>query len=178
MSVALATWSVQDPSWNHAAGGAVRNLAGPAGAIASDLVMQMSGVAVVAVLPPVVCWGWSLLTRHKLAQLKFRVALLAGGGLAATALASSLPTTDRWPLPSGFGGIIGDGLLELPRRILGNSATGMMIVGSGLCRRRDPGPDGFGRLRTEAGARRGGRGYRHGLRLGADPESAPAALRG
>ncbi len=129
LSLALATWSVQDPSWNHAAGGAVRNLAGPAGAIASDLVMQLSGVAVVAVLPPVVCWGWCLLTRHKLTQLKFRAALLAGGGLAATALASSLPTTDRWPLPSGFGGIIGDGLLEIPRRLLGNSATGMMIVG-------------------------------------------------
>ena len=128
LSVALATWSVQDPSWNHAAGGTVRNVAGPAGAIAADLIMQMSGVAVVAVLPPMVCWGWSLLTRRHLRQIKFRAILLTVGGLAATALASSLPTTDRWPLPSGFGGIVGDGLLALPRRILGNSATGMMIV--------------------------------------------------
>ena len=128
LSVALATWSVQDPSWNHAAGGAVRNIAGPAGAIAADLIMQMSGVAIVAVLPPVVCWGWSLLTRRRLAQTKFRAVLLAVGGFAATAVASSLPTTDRWPLPSGFGGIIGDGLLGLPRRVLGNSATGMMFV--------------------------------------------------
>ncbi len=126
LSVALATWSVQDPSWNHAAGGAVRNIAGPAGAIAADLIMQMSGVAIVAVLPPVVCWGWSLLTRRRLAQTKFRAVLLAVGGFAATAVASSLPTTDRWPLPSGFGGIIGDGLLGLPRRVLGNSATGIL----------------------------------------------------
>ncbi len=96
VSVTLATWSVQDPSWNHAAGGTVRNWAGPAGAIAADLIMQMSGVAVVAVLPPVVCWGWSLLTRRRLGHLKFRAILLAVGGLAAAALASSLPTTDRW----------------------------------------------------------------------------------
>ncbi len=128
VSLALATWSVHDPSWNHAAAGAVRNLAGPAGAVTADLIMQLTGVAVVAILPPVVCWGWRLMTRRRLDHPRLRATLLLVGGVAAAALASSLPATDRWPLPSGLGGIIGDGMLALPRHILGRSEPALMIV--------------------------------------------------
>ncbi len=128
VSLALATWSVRDPSWNHAASGAVRNLAGPAGAIVADLVMQLVGIAVVAILPPVFCWGLALLSRRRLDHARLRLVLLAVGGCGATALASSLPTTDRWPLPSGLGGILGDGILALPRRLLGHSEPTLMIL--------------------------------------------------
>ena len=128
VSLALATWSVHDPSWNHAAGGAVRNLAGPAGAVVADLVMQLVGIAVVAILPPVFCWGLTLLSRRRLDHARLRLVLLASGTAGATALASSLPATDRWPLPSGLGGIVGDGLLALPRRLLGHAEPLMMFV--------------------------------------------------
>ncbi len=128
VSLSLATWSVHDPSWNHAAGGAVHNLAGPVGAVAADLVMQTVGIAVVALLPPAFCWGLTLLSRRRLDHLRLRLALLAAGGCGATALASSLPATDRWPLPSGLGGIVGDGILALPRRLLGPSEPMLMVV--------------------------------------------------
>ena len=128
VSLSLATWSVRDPSWNHAAGGTVHNLAGPIGAVVADLVMQVVGIAVVALLPPVFCWGLTLLSRRRLDHARFRLVLLVAGGCGATALASSLPSTDRWPLPSGLGGIVGDGVLALPRRILGHSEPIMMVL--------------------------------------------------
>ncbi len=37
LTLALATWSVQDPSFSHATDAPVRNLLGRAGAIAADL---------------------------------------------------------------------------------------------------------------------------------------------
>ena len=128
VSLSLATWSVQDPSWNHAAGRAVHNLAGPAGAVVADLVMQLVGIAVVAMLPPVFCWGLTLMSRRRLDHARLRVILLVTGACGAAALASSLPATDRWPLPSGLGGALGDGLLALPRRVFGASEPLLMVL--------------------------------------------------
>jgi len=45
IAVALATWSVQDPSLSHAIDGPVRNFLGTAGAIGADLLMQLFGLA-------------------------------------------------------------------------------------------------------------------------------------
>ena len=132
VGVALATWSIQDPSWNHAADGPVRNLVGPAGAVTADLIMQLLGIAVVAILPPLACWGWRLLTKRELDHPRLRLALLALGGGAAAALASAFPTTDRWPLPSGLGGVIGDAVLALPRHLFGTSEPSLVIVAVAL----------------------------------------------
>jgi S-DNA-T family DNA segregation ATPase FtsK/SpoIIIE len=40
--------------------------------------------------------------------------------------------TDRWPLPSGLGGVIGDAVLALPNRIFGGFGPGMLLVAVGL----------------------------------------------
>ncbi len=125
---ALTTWSIQDPSWNHAVDRPVHNIAGAAGAVTADLVMQLLGIAVVAVLPVIACWGWTLLVRRRLALVRLRTVLLVLGGLAATGLASSLPATGRWPLPTGLGGVVGDAILALPRHVFGTSETGLVIV--------------------------------------------------
>ena len=132
VSVALATWSIQDPSWNHAADGPVRNLVGPAGAVTADLLMQLLGIGVVAILPPLACWGWRLLTRRDLDRPRLRLTLLLVGGCAATALASAFPATDRWPLPSGLGGVIGDAVLAIPRHLFGTSGPSLVIVAVAL----------------------------------------------
>jgi hypothetical protein len=44
LSAALATWSVDDPSWSHIADGATRNVMGSAGAVVADLIMQLIGL--------------------------------------------------------------------------------------------------------------------------------------
>ena len=44
--------------------------------------------------------------------------------LLAAAFASCLPTTARWPLPTGLGGVIGDAMLRLPASLLGGPLVG------------------------------------------------------
>ena len=128
LSLALATWNISDPSWNHASDGPVHNLMAWPGAIAADMVMQLVGISIVATLTPVACWGWRLLTRRNLGHLKARLWLLLLGSAAASALASLLPVPDRWPLPTGLGGVIGDAILSLPRHLAGRSEAAGLIL--------------------------------------------------
>jgi S-DNA-T family DNA segregation ATPase FtsK/SpoIIIE len=128
LALALVTWSVQDPSLNNASDGAVRNLLGPYGAIVADLFMQSFGIAVVAPLAPLALWGWRLMTLRRFERPALRVLLLIGGSLAAAGVASLLPVTDRWPLPTGLGGMFGDAVLALPRRATGGHAASMLVI--------------------------------------------------
>ena len=62
-AVALATWSVQDPSLSHATQQPIHNLLGFPGAIFSDLAMQLLGLASMLLLLPsdLIGYGKSLL---------------------------------------------------------------------------------------------------------------------
>src|SRR6187402_3072405 len=71
-AIALATWSVQDPSLSHATNAPVRNLLGLGGAISADLMMQLLGIATVALLFPFSAWGWRLLTHRPLDRARAR----------------------------------------------------------------------------------------------------------
>ena len=64
-AASLLTWSAADPSLTHATSGATRNLLGPPGAILSDLLMQMLGLAGVFVLLPPLFWALQLLSGEK-----------------------------------------------------------------------------------------------------------------
>jgi S-DNA-T family DNA segregation ATPase FtsK/SpoIIIE len=128
LGMALATWSVQDPSFNHATQGSVRNLFGSPGAVVADLIMQMLGLSAVAFLAPLAFWGWHLLTSRHLERLKLRLILWFLGGIAAAGFASGLPATTRWPLPTGLGGVIGDAMLALPHKIFGGSGLIAMMA--------------------------------------------------
>ena len=48
VALALATWSVQDPSLSHATNAPVRNILGVPGAIVADLLTQLFGLAALA----------------------------------------------------------------------------------------------------------------------------------
>ncbi len=124
LAVALATWSIQDPSLTHATKAPVRNLLGLPGAISADLLMQLLGLASIALLFPVAVWGWRLLSHRALDREKLRLALWVVGALAAAAFASCLPKTAGWPLPTGLGGVIGDALLRLPGYFIGLPLSG------------------------------------------------------
>src|SRR5215213_8967267 len=108
VTTALATWSVEDPSLNNATDATVRNLLGLPGAIVADLAMQLFGLASVLLLTPIAVWGWQLVRSRKVRRLHLRLALWIGGSGAATAVASALPATGRWPLPTGLGGVVGE----------------------------------------------------------------------
>src|SRR3954468_13056288 len=70
LAVALATWSVQDPSLTHATKAPVRNLLGLPGAISADLLMQLLGLSSIALLFPAAVWGWRLISHRGLDREK------------------------------------------------------------------------------------------------------------
>ncbi len=113
-ALALATWSVQDPSLSHATDARVHNLLGVPGAIAADLMMQLLGLGSLALLLPIAVWGYRLLGHRPLNRERLRVLLWLIGAVLAAAFASCLPRSARWPLPCGLGGVIGDAMLRLP----------------------------------------------------------------
>ncbi|MDB5597754.1 MAG: cell division protein FtsK [Hyphomicrobiales bacterium] len=130
LALALLTWSVQDPSLNYATSGTTRNLLGSIGAVCADLVMQMFGLAAVVLLVPLACWGWRLVTARCLERPRLRIMLWLVGTFATAAVFSLLPVTDRWPLPTGLGGVVGDALLALPRKFGGRSSLPLLLAGA------------------------------------------------
>src|SRR2546421_8108319 len=123
-ALALATWSVQDPSLSHATNAPVRNMLGLPGAIGADLMMQLLGIATIAFLFPLAAWGWRLLTHRPLDRERVRGLLWIAGAFAAAGFASCLPASKAWPLPTGLGGVIGDALLRVPAWVFGAPLSG------------------------------------------------------
>lgn len=129
VAVSLATWSVDDPSINNATSGAVRNWLGRPGAMVADLAMQLLGLGVVAMLFPPLTWALRLVRIHLFDRGALKLGLWIVGIAATAAVASALPATPRWPLPTGMGGVIGDGLLFGTRNlagIAGNALGGLV----------------------------------------------------
>src|ERR1700676_3967250 len=87
-ALALATWSVHDPSVSHGSDARVHNLLGRAGAIAADLMMQMLGWGSLALLVPVGVWGDRLVGHGPLGRERVRVLLWVFGAVLAAAFAS------------------------------------------------------------------------------------------
>ena len=101
LGVALLTWSVADPSLNHATNAPVHNLLGAPGAIAADIGMQLLGLACIAASPPPAFWGWRLVTERRLERAAPEGGPLSdrrrGGGRAGVApsRAGKLAAADR-----------------------------------------------------------------------------------
>jgi DNA segregation ATPase FtsK/SpoIIIE, S-DNA-T family len=150
-SLALLTWSVEDPSLNHATSTPIRNLLGAPGAIVADIAMQSMGLSCIVALTPPAFWGWTLMTRRRLERARLRVALWLIGSIAAAGLAGFLPAPTHWPLPSGLGGVLGDAVLWLPRYFFGGSTSAMALAGlalSGLAILTLTASAGFGLMQT------------------------------
>ena len=111
--LSLVTWSVSDPSLTHTAFGPTRNLLGPGGAIVSDMMLQLLGLAsAFLVLAPAI-WGFELFAAGRLTTIRMRLLLLAVAVLALAGGCSALPISATWPLHNGFGGVIGDLIYNL-----------------------------------------------------------------
>ena len=135
LAISLASWSVQDPSLNHAANREPENLLGYPGAAIADLAMQVFGLAAILAVFLFIRWGWRALTHQPLQRARRRslaglLALAMGAGFAAT-----LPVPSTWPLPTGLGGFLGDRLLALPFAaisatpgLIGNALAGLMFL--------------------------------------------------
>ncbi|MGA7679930.1 MAG: DNA translocase FtsK 4TM domain-containing protein [Pseudolabrys sp.] len=123
-ALALATWSVQDPSLSHATQKPIHNLLGFPGAVFSDLAMQLLGLAAILLLVPEALLGWRLISHRPLGE-KWRGMLWIVATFLGAAFASTLPHIGSWPLPTGLGGVAGDALLRMPAMIVGGHIAGL-----------------------------------------------------
>src|SRR5262249_5392804 len=128
VALALATWSVQDPSLSHATNAHVRNILGVPGAIVADLLTQLFGVAALAFILPIAIWGWRLVTHRPMQRERVRLLFWRLGVLLAAGCAAALPRSPAWPLPVGLGGVIGDWMLRLPALVAGGTLAGLARV--------------------------------------------------
>ncbi len=127
LGLSLATWSISDPSLNHATDTPAHNLLGAKGAIVADLIMQLIGVSAVVLLAPLGLLGWRIFSHRRVGRPGRYLAYWFVGTFSAAAVASLLPMTDRWPLPTGLGGVIGDALVFVPKHYF--SAFGLALAG-------------------------------------------------
>jgi DNA segregation ATPase FtsK/SpoIIIE, S-DNA-T family len=127
-ALALATWSVQDPSLSHATSKPVRNILGFPGAITADLLMQTFGLGAIMLLLPVAIWGWRMLTHRHFDREALRIAFWVLATVLCAGFASCWPRTGTWPLPTGLGGVTGDALLRLPASLIGADGFFMRLV--------------------------------------------------
>jgi DNA segregation ATPase FtsK/SpoIIIE, S-DNA-T family len=125
LALALATWSVHDPSLSHATNAPVRNVLGVSGAIVADLLIQLLGVAALALVLPIAIWGWRLATHRPLQRERIRLAFCVLAILLAAACTGALPRTPAWPLPVGLGGVVGDWMLRFPALLAGGTLSGL-----------------------------------------------------
>jgi len=110
--LALVSYHAQDPSFDTASNARALNLAGPAGAWISDLLLQSFGIA--GFLPGLIllAWAYRLAQRGRLGYLKTRIFL---GSIAMPLLAAALAMAVEvipgpavaWPVPAGIGGAAG-----------------------------------------------------------------------
>ena len=123
-ALALATWSVQDPSLSHATQKPIHNLLGFPGAVFSDLAMQLLGLAAILLLVPEALLGWRLISHRPLGE-KWRGMLWIVATFLGAAFASTFPRIGSWPLPTGLGGVAGDALVRMPAMIVGGHVAGL-----------------------------------------------------
>ena len=126
--IALASWSVTDPSLSHATSAPVSNILGAPGAIFADLAMQLFGLGSALMLVPLTIWGWQLMTYGALGRAGRRCVFAVGFTAAGCALLALIPLVSAWPLPIGFGGLIGDALIALPHGLLPIPVVPAIIV--------------------------------------------------
>jgi DNA segregation ATPase FtsK/SpoIIIE, S-DNA-T family len=140
LSASLLTWSAADPSLTRATSGGARNLLGPPGAILSDMLMQMLGLAGVFVLLPPLFWALRLLTAQPPSGLRGKMVLAPLAVLFLAGALSALPSASAWPLHHhGYGGVLGDLGLGLLASLLAHvnadrsaAAAGLFYFAAGL----------------------------------------------
>ncbi|WP_226582993.1 DNA translocase FtsK 4TM domain-containing protein [Acuticoccus sediminis] len=107
LAVALATWTVSDPSFTHATDAPVQNAMGSFGAAFADPVMQLFGVAAPLLILPLPLWGLRLVSGRPVGWTPGRVSAGIAALILAPGFVNVFPVTETWPLPLGLGGVIG-----------------------------------------------------------------------
>ena len=118
VGAALATWSPSDPSFNRAIDGEPVNLLGYPGAVISDELMQLLGLASIAVIAIPLAWSARLMSHQGIARpIRSILAWLCSAILFSGFLGVLVPPPS-WPLEAGLGGQTGDVLKAMLLAVL------------------------------------------------------------
>ncbi|MBN8938475.1 MAG: DNA translocase FtsK [Rhizobiales bacterium] len=137
-ALALMTWTAGDPSLSHATNAPVKNWVGRPGAILADLLMQLFGLGCIGLLAVAAAWGWRFVTNRPFDREGLRIPLGIAAGMILAVAASVVQAPRGWPLPTGIGGVIGDGGLAVISAVAGNlsgmvrATVAIVIFGLGL----------------------------------------------
>jgi len=131
-AASLLTWSNADPSLTRATNAPTRNLLGPTGAIFSDLLIRLFGLAGVFIILPPTFWALQLITRRRLDSARVKLTLAACAVLLLACTASSLPNIATWPVPYGLGGLLGDQVLRLLSGLLATGGLARANAAAGV----------------------------------------------
>ncbi len=124
VGVALASWSVDDPSLNHALDRAAKNWLGYPGAVIADELMQFLGLGVLPLIAIPMRWAARFLSHEGLNRPLRRIGGWLGCVLATSAMLSALPAPSSWSLVAGLGGNAGDIIHNLLLMVLSFGLTG------------------------------------------------------
>jgi S-DNA-T family DNA segregation ATPase FtsK/SpoIIIE len=140
--VALATYNPRDPSLNTATSQHATNLAGPAGAILADALLQGFGAASILPSAAMLAWAWRIASRRGLGLAWMRVvATMLAVPALATAFSVAAPSL-AWPTTAGLGGagghLLSGTFLDMARAPLGQLGALLVFLAAialaaGLC---------------------------------------------
>ena len=111
--LSLQSWSASDPSLSVTSNQPPGNWLGAPGAAVADLLLNTIGLSAIVVLVICVVWGLQLLMSEEVEGFQVRAFFAAFAMLGIAGGSSALPTVDGWMFHHGYGGIIGDVVLNL-----------------------------------------------------------------
>ncbi len=107
VSVSLATWNINDPSFNHAVSAAPKNWLGYPGAVVADQLMQFFGLGTVLGIGIPLVWVTGFFAHRGPEYPKTCILFWMLSVILACAAIGCLPIVNSWPLASGYGGTTG-----------------------------------------------------------------------
>jgi len=126
--VAMASWSVDDPSFTYATAKPAANWLGFPGAVLADTLFQVFGLGALALLVPPALWGWAFARRRKPSHMGLRAAAWLGASVLVCGVLAFVAMPESWPLPTGLGGLVGNGFSALARLVTGEAPQAVTAV--------------------------------------------------
>ncbi len=107
LMLALLSFSLMDPSFNHISDAPVQNWMGSFGSYSADVVLQTVGAGSIVLVFALAGWGWRLVSAEFTRGWWVRVTALMIALTSFSAVLHVIPTPSSWPIAAGFGGAMG-----------------------------------------------------------------------
>jgi len=130
--ISLITYHPADPSLNRASQTIVSNAGGYAGAVLSDLALQVLGLAsALGVLVPL-SWSWKFMIGRKVDYFWLRFSLLLLSMVLTASLLAALEPMRSWSFSSGYGGAVGAVVHQSLRGLFHNALFVAFVIGAAV----------------------------------------------